>query len=301
MAKTGLLRKAFGWLLDRGAEKVYQDDVADTAWQKIKAVLPAIFGSGAVTSLLAWFTQNWVPAISGGVLGFVLLIYTTALIRVLRIRRAEAAAVIGVGHASSAPSTASGQGFVSEPQPVKIMTTRGSVGVRAIGILNSISLQFFEAGDTVKKFACQLWIDFYGFTPGFASPTRLLLMYKNKKTRHLVVLSELVAPSGEQRRCPGSICYSGEGSWNELIGAARTTMDIEPTRPGHSPWAYHPPDDTLYCELEIFVPEGRDGDDHLASDVKLEFELSGRGSAWIRARINPWKSFEDPKPSITVL
>ena len=73
MAKP-LWSRVLAWILDRGAEGVYQDQVVTGSFgQWLKKKIPALLGGEFVTTIVEWFAGNWIPAFASGGLAIVLL------------------------------------------------------------------------------------------------------------------------------------------------------------------------------------------------------------------------------------
>ena len=169
--------------------------------------------------------------------------------------------------------------------------------VKAIAIPREISFQYFEhGGDQLFRVRCT--VDFYGPRKTDPSPMLLRLIAPGARGE----IARMHTPDGIVPRCPCHLDYEGEGRWSQLAEAAKRTMAREPQGEGdYKPWDTVPPGGTIYCNLELHLPDGQDWKDHHESMVKFDFQLAKQHWKMITIRIDPWKSFQEHSPSITLL
>lgn len=220
-----------------------------------------------------------------------------AMVKEMKSDRSHPGGISGFGQVVTTPATAVGQGAVVEPPLVSIKALIGEMQVRAIGLLNSFSIQCVVDGMGRKHCQIQLWVTFYGFLPGSVSPSELVLV--GPSTRK--ALCHLRIPSGHKKTYPVNISYEGDCSWDDILAEAKATMLPNSRLDNLTPWDTWTPHSTLYCDLRLHLPGGEADDPHRASGVKLEFELAQHQYACIRVRIDPWATHESPPASITVL
>ena len=113
----------------------------------------------------------------------------------------------------------------------RLATRRGPIEVKAFGILYDISIQCVLARSG-HRFRCTLRVDFYGLSTEEISPTQIKIDVNNGPE-----LARLDLEAGQ--KCPGSVKYTGEGSWAALmdgvesvngLGDQEGTDDLPPER-----------------------------------------------------------------------
>jgi hypothetical protein len=199
----------------------------------------------------------------------------------------------------SKPITVKMPSSKSEPHIFTVATGDGDIQVKSIAVPRQIAFQhFIHGGEYMFRVSCT--VDYYGLRATSPSPYQLRLQVPGG--RGDVARMRTATTDGTVPRCPCSLRFEGEGRWALLQEAAERTMPVT----GLSdplPWKTMPPRGTLYCNLELHLPDGLEFKAHQESQVKFAFELAGKHCKPITVRIDPWSIAEtdDPPVSITLL
>jgi hypothetical protein len=260
--------KALGW-------------IANTTAQALAgAIFLALLAGGSVATLVKGVSPT-VTAASAGVLAAVAIFVVVLALNAHGVARA---------------STKATSGAASKSGPVMVRTQYGERPTVAVGIFRMISFRYIQPGNQ-SKFRCCVYVDFYGVTEGRASPVELRLTTSNAEHE----LAKLEIPQGTDLTLPTAIKYCGDGDWDVLMAAVAKTMTLEPGKTRPMPWTQIPPGDSLYCNVEIRLPNGKPGIDHPGTLVRLSFELSGADHRRALVRIDPWSNLAPTTETITYL
>jgi hypothetical protein len=254
--------KALGWIVNTTAQAL------------AGAIFLALLAGGSVAVLVKGVSPT-VTAASAGVLTAVAIFVAVIALNAIATARSQVAIV-----RATAPDTG----------PPMARTQYGDRPVAAVGIFRLISIRYIQPGNQ-SKFRCCVYVDFYGLTGnGQASPIELRLTTPNAEHE----LARLEIPQGTDLTLPTAIKYCGEGDWDALMVAVAKTMTLEPSKTRPMPWTQMPPGDSLYCNVEIRLPNGKPGIDHPASLVRLSFEIAGGDHKRALIRIDPWSTLSHP-------
>jgi hypothetical protein len=230
----------------------------DAKWHAKKA-WEAIWGTivlAIAAAVWALFKQSGASmglALSAAaiVLGFSVL--AVAVLRELQKSRRLREAQVPMKELSIQKDGNSCQGNGVKNQAFMIATPDDEIPVSAIGMLREISFQYFEHG-TDAMFRVRCAVDFYG--PRKTDPSPFLLRLSAPGVSGEI--ARMHVQTGIVPRCPCQLVYNGEGRWSHLAEAAHRTMTRKPGAQGPAPWETIPPGDTLYCNLELHLPDGHD-------------------------------------------